>query len=76
MTGGWGTPSWQGGSVNLGEVFVGDKSQQMAADLLEAVEHLGLEPLTVRTVNGGFIVPEEVWDRTQINRADREDRGF
>ena len=76
MTGGWGTPTWQGGDVDPGEVFVSDKSTEMARDLLEATEQLGLEPLEVRTVNSGFIVPEAVWDRVQINRADRDDRGF
>lgn len=76
MTGGWGTPTWQGGSVNLGEVFVADKSQATARDLLEAAEQEGVEALEVRTVNQGFIVPEQVWDRVQANRADRDDRGF
>lgn len=76
MSGGWGTPTWQGGDVAVGEVFVSDKSSQMARDLLDAAAGLDLEPLVVRTVQNGFIVPEAVWDEAQIARADREGRGF
>lgn len=76
MSGGWGTPAWQGGSVNLGEVMVPDKSQQMARDLLDAADEVGVEALEVRTVNGGFIVPEAVWDAAKIIRADREGWAF
>lgn len=76
MSGGWGTPTWQGGAMNVGDVFVPDKSSEMARDLLAAVEDQGLDPLVVRTVNSGFIVPEAVWDAAQIARADREGRGF
>jgi hypothetical protein len=64
MTGGWGTPTWQGGEVGLGEVFVSDKSQQMARDLLQAAADLGLDPgAEVRTVTKGFIVPEAVYEQ-------------
>lgn len=76
MSGGWGTPTWQGGDVAVGEVFVSDKSSEMARDLLDAAAGLDLEPLVVRTVQNGFIVPEDVWDNAQIARADREGRGF
>ncbi len=76
MPGGWGTPTWQGGDVALGEVFVADKSQQMARDLLDAAREVGEDALVVRTVRNGFIVPEAVWDAAQIARADREGRGF
>ena len=60
----------------LGEVFVADKSQQMARDLLDAAREVGEDALVVRTVRNGFIVPEAVWDAAQIARADREGRGF
>lgn len=76
MSGGWGTPIWQGGEVAPGETFVSDKSQQMARDLLAAADELGMDPITVRTTNAGFIVPEAVWDQAQVIRADREDRAF
>lgn len=76
MPGGWGTPTWQGGSVEVGEVFVSDKSSEMARDLLAAAAALDLEPLVVRTVRNGFIVPEAVWDNAQTARADREGWGF
>lgn len=76
MSGGWGTPTWQGGAMNVGDVFVPDKSTQMARDLLAAAKAEGLEALVVRTVNSGFIVPEAVWDTAQIARADREGRDF
>lgn len=76
MTGGWGTPSWQGGTVEPGDVFVSDKSQEMARDLLAAAEALGLEALVVRTTTSGFIVPQSVWDGAQSARADREGWSF
>lgn len=76
MTGGWGTPSWQGGGIEPGEVFVSDKSQAMARDLLEACDALGLDRITVRTVTKGFIVPEAVWEHAQTARAEREGWAF
>lgn len=65
MTGGWGTPSWMGGDPDLGETFVQGKDQATAQGLLAAAAALGLEPLVVRAVSHGFIVPNEVYDRAQ-----------
>ena len=76
MPGGWGTPSWMGGEPTPGEVFVSEKSPQMARDLLDAAAALGEEPLVVRTVTNGFIVPEAVWDAAREARLDRDGRGF
>jgi hypothetical protein len=76
MPGGWGTPTWQGGDVAVGEVFVSEKTTEMAGALLAAAESLGLEALVVRTVRNGFIVPEAVWDAAQTARADREGWDF
>lgn len=63
MSGGWGTPSWMGGDVELGETFVQGKDQQTARGLLAAAADLGLDPIVVRTVAHGFIIPNEVYDR-------------
>lgn len=76
MTGGWGTPTWQGGDVAPGEVFVSEKSPQMARELLDACKTLGLDPIEVRTVTNGFIVPETVWETAQSAVAEREGRAF
>lgn len=76
MTGGWGTPSWMGGDVALGEVYVSEKTQSMAALLLEAAEQVGEEPLVVRTVTGGFIVPEAVWEAAKEISGDRDGTAF
>ena len=76
MTGGWGTPSWQGGAVGLGDVFVSDKSPAMARALLAACDELEVDRIEVRTVTNGFIVPEAVWEATQTAIADREGWAF
>lgn len=76
MSGGWGTPTWMGGDVALGETFVADKSQAMARDLLAAAEALGLDPVEVRAVNNGFITTNEVVDLAMDSRAEREGRSF
>lgn len=68
MSSGWGTPSWMGGDPVVGETFVQGKDQQTARDLLAAARLLELDPIVVRTVNGGFIVPNEVWDTAQEQR--------
>lgn len=77
MTGGWGTPSWMGGEPAVGETFVWGQDPQTARDLLDAADALGLDRQTaVRTVRGGFIVPDAVWDAAQETRADRDGTGF
>ena len=76
MTGGWGTPTWQGGDVLPGDVFCSDKSQEMARDLLDAAETLKLDPIVVRTTTAGFIVPQQVWDTAQDARRNREGMAF
>lgn len=65
MTGGWGTPSWMGGHPEPGEVFVNGKTPEVARALLAAAEDLGFDPIVVRTANGGFVVPDQVWDAVQ-----------
>lgn len=69
MSGGWGTPTWMGGAPGDGEVFVNGKTPETARELLGAAEALGLEPLVVRTATGGFVVPDEVWDYVEKQRA-------
>lgn len=68
MSGGWGAPSWMGGDPEEGETYVAGKDQQTARDLLAAAAELDLGAHVVRTVNGGFIVPDAVWDLTHQNR--------
>jgi hypothetical protein len=70
VTGGWGTPSWQGGEVGPGDVFTSDKSPTMARELLQAVAELGLDPIVVRTTTAGFIVPTEVWEHAEDTRTE------
>lgn len=69
MSGGWGTPSWMGGHPTVGETFVNGKDPETARELLGAADALGLEPLVVRTATGGFVVPDEVWDYVEQQRA-------
>ena len=76
MPGGWGTPSWQGGDVAPGETFVSEKTTQMARDLLDACDTLGLDRVEVRTVTNGFIVPDAVWETAQTAIAEREGWAF
>lgn len=76
MSGGWGTPSWMGGDVALGDVFVSDKTPAMARDLIAATRDLGLDVVEVRTVTNGFIVPQHVYDRAMETRAEAEGRSF
>lgn len=76
MTGGWGTPPHQGGEVLVGEVFVSEKTQDMARALLTACDDLGVDRIAVRTVTNGFIVPEEVWEKAESSRATVEGWAF
>lgn len=76
MPGGWGTPSWMGGEPGTGEVFVSEKTPQMARLLLEAAEQEGEESLVVRTVNQGFIVPDNVWEKARQIQAERDGAEF
>lgn len=69
MTGGWGTPSWMGGDPDLGETFIQGKDSQTARALLSAAADLGHESHVVRTVTGGFIVPNDVYDKAQEQAA-------
>jgi hypothetical protein len=64
MTGGWGTPTSAAAErVELGETFVSGKDQPTAAALLQACRDLDYPTLVVRTVTGGFVVPDPVYDR-------------
>lgn len=63
MTGGWGTPSWMGGEPVPGETYVAGKTQEVARALLDACDQLEMNRQVVRTVTGGFIVPNEVYDQ-------------
>lgn len=65
MSGGWGTPSWMGGEPDIGETFVQGKDTPTARALLAAAEALGIDPIAIRTVARGFVVPNEVWDAAQ-----------
>lgn len=71
MTGGWGTPSsWSLGSEpQPGQTFVQGKDQETARRLLDAAARVGVDVQEVRTVNGGFVVPDAVWDATQEQLA-------
>ena len=63
------TPSWMGGDPDLGETFVQGKDQQTARALLDAARALDLDPVVVRTVAHGFIVPNAVYDRVLTEHA-------
>lgn len=76
MAGGWGTPTWAGGAVREGDVFVSEKSPQMARDLLAACTELGVDVIEVRTVTNGFIVPGPVWETARNAIAEREGWAF
>lgn len=69
MSGGWGTPSWQGGEPAMGETFVWGQDRDTALALLNAAEAVGVHPHEVRTVRGGFIVPDQVYDAMQETRT-------
>lgn len=62
MSAGWGTPSWMAPGPVVGETFVQGKSPQTARALLNACDELGIDRHEVRTVTGGFIVPNAVYD--------------
>ena len=63
MSGGWGTPSFMGGEPGRGEIYVPGKTPEIARALLAACDHLEVNRQVVRTVNGGFIVPSNVYDQ-------------
>lgn len=65
MTGGWGTPSWMGGEPVVGETLVQGKDRETARRLLDAADAAGVDQQEVRTVTGGFIVPNAVYDAMQ-----------
>lgn len=73
MPGGWGTPH-PGTYPEVGETFVQGKTQETARSLLQAAADLGLDSGVVRTVNKGFIVPNEVWDQAEETRLAAEGR--
>lgn len=62
-------PSWMGGDPELGETFVQGKDQLTAQSLLAAADDLGLDPVVVRAVDHGFIVPNTVYDRLLAQHA-------
>jgi len=49
--------------VQEGEAFVDGLTQENAVALLEAAESLEVSVHEVRTVSGGFVVPEAVADK-------------
>lgn len=61
-------PSWMGGEPHLGETFVQGKDSDTARALLDAAAALELDPIVVRTVAHGFIVPSPVYDRVLAER--------
>lgn len=62
MSGGWGTPTWMQPAPDVGETFVQGKTHATARALLDAAAELGLDSGVVRTITGGFVVPNQVWD--------------
>lgn len=76
MTGGWGTPAWGTGALRPGVTFIAGKTQENARDLLEAARDLGVDPVELRAVVNGFIVPDEVWEQARSIRAAREGEEF
>lgn len=76
MTGGWGTPSWMGGEPGEGDVFVSEKTPEMARLLLQAADDLGEDRIAVRAVNQGFIVPDTVWEKARQIQAERDGAEF
>lgn len=45
-----------------GHTFVWGKSPAMARELLDAAVAVSVDPMEVRAVSNGFIVPDAVWD--------------
>lgn len=62
MSAGWGTPTWMQPEPAVGETFVQGKTPQTARALLNACDELGVDRIEVRTITGGFIVPNAVYD--------------
>lgn len=56
--------------------FVFGKDQATARALLDAAEALGHRPEVVRTVDNGFLVPDDVWDRVQEQQITTEPGEF
>lgn len=75
MSGGWATP-WAGGDPEVGETFIQGKDQPTARGLLAAADALSLDRNVVRTVTGGFIVPNEVFDRYTESKNQAEGLDF
>lgn len=65
MTGGWGTPSYPSAEPVVGETYVMGKDRETARRLLDAADAAGVDQQEVRTVTGGFVVPNAVYDAMQ-----------
>lgn len=61
--------TWQGDEPVIGESYVMGKDRETCRGLLAAARDLGVDEINVRTVDGGLLVPNEVWDRFQENNA-------
>lgn len=72
MSGGWGTPTWMQPGPDVGETLVQGKSADTARSLLAAARDLGMDTGVVRTVTGGFVVPNAVWDQAEQDLTDHE----
>lgn len=49
----------------MAEKFVAGQTQENAVFLLEAAEKKNIHPREVRTVDGGYMVPEEIADAAE-----------
>lgn len=56
-------------NLDHGDTFVNGKDPQTARDLLAAADALGHDAGVVRTVQGGFVVPDDVWDHVARDYA-------
>lgn len=52
--------------------FVGPRGQEQARRLVDAAEELGLDPQSVLTTNGGYLVPVEIVDHLDAKEAEAE----
>lgn len=61
-------------TIKDGEAFVGPRSQEKAAELLDLADKAGLDQSVVRATLGGYIVPASLLDRAEEPKKTRQRR--
>lgn len=57
-------------TINEGDAFIKGRSREVAADLLERAEALGIDTSLVRTTSHGYIVPVALVEETEEAKTD------